>query len=116
MIFGSINVTKSPQRARLALSTAVCAVLIALGSWGQSAFAENLLKMSDGKAEPSVLTSWSEKGSKSTFTVRDGEDPREIVELINEEIAGIKAKVRGGKIQIKGKSLADLLPLCLIHI
>ena len=111
MNFGNINVAKTERRSRYALSVAISVLLTALISLGQSAFAEHLVKMDAGQAQASVLTSWSQKGSKSTFTVRDGEDPREIVELINEEISGVKAKVRAGKIQIKGKPLSELLPL-----
>jgi|GEM_PF-1208927 len=111
MNFGNINVTKTERRSRYALSVAIGVLLAAITPLSQYAFAEHLVKMDEGQAQASVLTSWSQKGSKSTFTVRDGEDPREIVELINEEISGVKAKVRAGKIQIKGKPLNELLPL-----
>ena len=111
MNFGIINVATIRRRSWFVMRVVFSIVLTAISFSGQSVHAENLVKLDDGEPQSSVLTSWTEKGSKSIFTVRDGEDPKEIVELINEEISGIKAKVRAGKIQIKGKPLAELLPL-----
>ena len=83
----------------------VCSLL--LGS--PNAQAEPLVKMENGKAQPSVIVKGEEKGKKIMLSVRDGEDAKEIAELINEEVDRVKAKVKGGKIQIKGKSMSDLL-------
>lgn len=75
----------------------------------QNAEAEPLLKMDNGEPQAAVITKWEAKGKKTMLTVRDDVDAKEIAELINEEIDRIKAKVKGGRIQVQGKSMSDLL-------
>lgn len=71
--------------------------------------AEPLIQMENGKAQAAVITAWKAKGKKIMLTVREDVDAKEVADLINDEVDRVKAKVKGGKIQVKGKSLDDLL-------
>ena len=70
-----------------------------------AAHAEPLVKK-DGSG---VVTEADGKGKKITLTLRDGVDPKDVAAVINDEVPKVKAKVRAGKIQVKGKSKDELM-------
>ena len=94
MNFGIINVATIRRRSWFVMSVVFSIVLTAISFSGQSAHAENLVKLDNGEPQSSVLTSWTEKGSKSIFTVRDGEIRRHRV-MTDVTRVGISVKVHG---------------------
>lgn len=72
--------------------------------------AEPLVRIEEDKAKPGVVTEWEQKGNKKVLlTVREDADPRAVADQIAEEVPRVRTKVRGGKVQVTGKSEGELL-------
>lgn len=74
-----------------------------------AAHAEPLVKKENGTPAPGVIVEWRAEGKKVFLKVRDGVDPKEVADAINDGVEKVKANVKGGEVQVKGKSQADLL-------
>jgi len=81
-------------------------VLVAALSLTCAAHAEPLLNKG---GKPGVITAWEGSGKKILLTVKDGVDPKQVAETISDNLDRVKVKVKGGKVQVKGKTKAELL-------
>ena len=106
---GRVRAQQNNFRSKLGVAFLGLALGTGLVFSSVTANAETLVLMENGEAKAAVITKWEAKGKKVMLSVREGEDPQEIAELINDEIDRVKAKVKGGSIQVKGKSLEELL-------
>ncbi len=72
--------------------------------------AEPLVRMEDDTPKPGVVTEWEAKGKKKVLlTVREDVDPKDVAEQIATDVPKVRAKVRGGKVQVVGKDEGTLL-------
>lgn len=75
-----------------------------------TAFAQALVTMKGGKAQPGLVTAWSGSGKKVTLTVKKGTDASEVADAVQANVDGVKkTKVVGGKVLVIGLTEADLL-------
>jgi len=58
---------------------------------------------------PGVVTAWQGQGKDITLSIKAGVDPKDVAEAINASVKGVKAKVTAGKVQVKGKTVDELL-------
>jgi hypothetical protein len=84
----------------------VAAALLAALSLTCAAHAEPLLNKG---GKPGVVTAWEGSGKKILLTVKEGVDPKQVAETIGDNLDRVKVKVKGGKVQVKGKTRAELL-------
>lgn len=69
-----------------------------------------LVKLEGGTPTPSVVTAWSGQGKKVELTLVEGTDPRAVAAAIEANVDRVRAKVKGGRVLVLGKTVADLLP------
>jgi hypothetical protein len=74
-----------------------------------AAHAEKLVATKDGAPAPAVVTEWADDGGKVLLTVRAGVDPKAVADVINAQVPKVQAKVKGGRIQVKGKPTGELV-------
>ena len=94
--------------AAFAATLAAALVATALVTTGTAA---PLVKLDNGKPVPSVITEWSANGKKVELTLAPDTDPGTVAAAIEASVDRVRAKVKGGKVLVLGKTADDLLPL-----
>lgn len=82
--------------------------IIGLASFGH---AEPLIQMNESTPAPGVVTAWEGSGKRVKLTVGPDADAESVAAAIEANIDRVKAKVTAGKVQVRGKTLDELLPL-----
>lgn len=75
------------------------------------AFAEALVKVTDSGVEPGLVQSWTGDEREVELTLRSDADPLQVAEAIESAVERVRAKVRAGKVVVRGKSVEELMPL-----
>lgn len=92
-------------------SIAIATVALGLALGAGPVAAEPLVSVTDSGLEPGLVQSWTGDGREVELTLRNGADPLQVAAAIENAVSGVKAKVRAGKVVVRGKSLEELMPL-----
>ncbi|HJL44100.1 MAG TPA: hypothetical protein RMG48_22555 [Myxococcales bacterium LLY-WYZ-16_1] len=84
---------------------------LAVGVYATTAWAEALVEVTDAGVEPGLVQSWSGDGREVELTLRSDADPVQVVRAIEGAVDRVRAKVRAGKVVVRGKSVEELMPL-----